>query len=101
MVIKEEEPIAEWAVKFARGFFVFTSLFASVFCWIAIRKLHGFQPRFDVGALWFFTIMIGATLWLAPSRGLMSRNLAVTQLYSIGFVLMMIGALLDHLTSGL
>ena len=94
----EESPVNGFIVLCARGWFVFCVVFAAIFCFISARKVVGFDTAMEIGAICFFSILIGVEAWRAPSRGQLSLKLSVSLLFAIGFILMNLGILLDHLT---
>jgi len=97
-MIEEKVSPPEWTVLVTRGFFILAMLFMSLYGWIAARALAGFSARFEIAMLWFFPAILGGTIWLAPRRGQMSKNLSVSLLGSLAFVILYIGNVLVRLT---
>jgi hypothetical protein len=97
-MVEEKEPLPEWTVLVTRGFFIVAMLFTSLYGWLAAKALSGFNARFEVGVLLFFSAIVGGTIWLAPKRGQMSEKLSLSLLGSLAFVIVYIGIVLARLT---
>jgi hypothetical protein len=96
-VNEEVKQAADWQTYLFRCFFLLGLFIASINCWTAEKSMPGFQIKFDIAGLWLFAVLMGATIWLSPKRGEMSKGTVDLLLLSVGFILMNIGGVVGRL----
>ncbi len=94
---KGTETLPVWTVVVNRVVFVMAILLAAFQGWKAAHAIPGIFPKWELGFLWLFAAMLGATLWLAPKRGQMTEDLANSLLGTLSFIVLGIGDLLTRL----
>jgi hypothetical protein len=97
IVNEEVKQAADWQTYSVRLFFLLGLVISSITCWKAEKSMPGFQIKLDIAGLWLFSALTGATIWLAPKRGQMSKGIADSLLLSVGFILMSLGGVVGRL----
>jgi hypothetical protein len=82
--LEEKERNAKVVYLIGRVMFVGLMLVALDDMHVAWKFTHGWNPRLDLVAPWFFLALLGLGIWTNTSRGKIERDLA-------GGFLMMIG----------